>query len=225
METSDNGVIRTFATGATRTSSQGKLDFEGFLSPLVLKRYAEYLDKHRLQADGKLRDSDNWQRGMGLDVYMKSCFRHFMDMWAAHRGAWSTDQEEAICAVLFNAMGYLHEALKQKQEPKPAPIPPEAAAAPKPKTRDYFTTPELAMITTLQNSTTAPSQWPTELQEFAERLEGTTECNIWQHGNEFKCVSSHVFMNGMVGRTHRFATMPHRLRSDVEIKLKGTNNA
>ena len=68
-------VIRTFNTGATRDSDEGKLDFEGFLSPLVIERYAEYLNAHRVQSDGKLRDSDNWQNGMGLSVYMKSLWR------------------------------------------------------------------------------------------------------------------------------------------------------
>ncbi len=120
--------MRTFESGATRDSDITKLDYEAFLSPLVLKRYAEYLNKHRVQADGKLRDSDNWQQGIPLKVYMKSMWRHFMDMWAAHRcimeggGCTPDHQEEAICAVIFNASGYLHELLKEKSEPqKPQP--------------------------------------------------------------------------------------------------------
>ncbi|KKK53952.1 hypothetical protein LCGC14_3089650, partial [marine sediment metagenome] len=32
--------VRTFDSGANRSSEEGKLDFEGFLSPLVLERYA-----------------------------------------------------------------------------------------------------------------------------------------------------------------------------------------
>jgi len=109
--------MRTFGTGATRNTDSEKLDYEGFLSPLVLKRYAEYLHKNRHQADGKIRDSDNWQKGIPLPVYMKSLWRHFMDMWSAHRGSTlkSDLQEEAICAVLFNASGYLHELLKERK--------------------------------------------------------------------------------------------------------------
>ena len=58
--------MRTFDTGATRDSDNDKLDYEGFLSPLVLRRYAEYLHKHRKQSDGKIRTSDNWQKaGLG----------------------------------------------------------------------------------------------------------------------------------------------------------------
>jgi hypothetical protein len=117
METQDNGTIRTFSTGATRNTSVNKIDYEGFLHPSVLKRYAQYLAKHQLQADGKRRESDNWQKGIPKNVYMKSLWRHFMDMWSAHRGENVTNEEleESICAVLFNAMGYLFEHLREDQ--------------------------------------------------------------------------------------------------------------
>ncbi len=112
--------IREFEGGATRNSEEGKLDYEGFLSPLVLRRYAEYLDSHRALEDGTMRDSDNWQRGMPLDVYMKSMWRHFMDLWTMHRTPGTIlrhtlgyNIEVALCAILFNASGYLHELLKQ----------------------------------------------------------------------------------------------------------------
>jgi hypothetical protein len=106
------GAMRTFGTGATRNTDVNKLDYEGFLSPTVLKRYAEYLHKHRVQADGNIRESDNWQKGIPKDVYMKSAFRHFMDVWSCHRGVGNADLEESLCATLFNLMGYLHEVLK-----------------------------------------------------------------------------------------------------------------
>lgn len=113
--------MREFNTGATRDTDEGKYDYEGFLSPLVLKRYGEYMNKHRKQADGKLRDSDNWQKGIPKEAYMKSGWRHFVDWWQEHRGIVSKDGvEEAICALCFNAMGYLHELLKEKTtNPRP----------------------------------------------------------------------------------------------------------
>lgn len=102
--------MRTFETGATRDSDENKYDYEGFLSPFVLKRFAEYMHKHRIQADGTLRASDNWQKGIPREQYMKSMWRHFMDVWEAHRMGWSDDtQEEALCALLFNVMGYMYE--------------------------------------------------------------------------------------------------------------------
>ena len=114
--------MRSFESGAIRNTDDGKLDYEGFLSPLALKRYAEYLNQHRRQADGKLRPSDNWQKGFPFAVYMKSLWRHFMDFWALHRG-WSVvedgecvTKQDALCAVLFNAMGYLHELIKAEEE-------------------------------------------------------------------------------------------------------------
>lgn len=108
--------IRTFETGATRDTDAGKLDFEGFLSPLVLERYAEYMDKNRRQRDGTYRDSDNWQKGIPLVAYAKSLWRHFFKFWKRHRG-WEADEslEDSLCGVLFNASGYLHEELKAKQ--------------------------------------------------------------------------------------------------------------
>ncbi len=111
--------MRKFDSGATRDTVEGKHDLEGFLSPAVLNRYAEYMNKHRKQADGELRDSDNWQKGIPLDVYMKSAFRHFFDLWANHRhidSAIKEDVEESLCALLFNTMGYLHEYLKSKAD-------------------------------------------------------------------------------------------------------------
>ena len=106
--------MRKFPGGATRNTEQGKLDFEGFLSPLVLRRYAQYLDLHREQADGVMRDSDNWQKGIPREVYVKSAFRHFVDMWAGHRKVLDVDIEESCCALMFNVMGYLFETLKDK---------------------------------------------------------------------------------------------------------------
>lgn len=107
--------IREFATGATRDTDEGKLDYEAFLSPLVLACYAYHMDKHRRQRNGVMRDPDNWQKGIPKEAYMKSMWRHFMDVWRLHRG-WSArdDLEGALCALLFNVHGMLHEYLKAK---------------------------------------------------------------------------------------------------------------
>lgn len=110
MERKTLASIRRFDTGATRDAVGDKLDYEGFLSPLVLERYAQYMHKCRFQSDGNMRDSDNWQKGIPLDVYMKSLWRHFMAVWIGHRKG--TYSEEDLCAIMFNAMGMLHEKLK-----------------------------------------------------------------------------------------------------------------
>src|SRR5262249_23974685 len=63
--------VREFASGAVRDGDAEKADYEGFLSPLVLERFGRYMHEHRRMADGTIRASDNWQRGIPLDAYMK----------------------------------------------------------------------------------------------------------------------------------------------------------
>lgn len=107
--------MRTFETGATRDDDATKIDYEGFLSPVVLERFGQYMTEHRFQADGQIRDSDNWQKGIPQDVYIKSLFRHFMDLWKFNRGGAVgsvKEVEDAACAIMFNIMGWLHEFLK-----------------------------------------------------------------------------------------------------------------
>lgn len=110
--------MRKFGTGATRDTDKDKLSFIKALSPLVLKRYTAYLGKHRVQADGNLRDWDNWKQGIPKDVYMDSKGRHFIDSWLHYEGygqeAVCDDIEDVLCAELFNTMGYLHELLVKR---------------------------------------------------------------------------------------------------------------
>lgn len=110
--------MREFKSGATRDDDSSKLDYEAFMHPAVLQCYAEYLHEHRKQADGQMRDGDNWQKGIPEDVYMKSKFRHFMDTWLIHRGqellTTAHDIKESLCAELFNTMGMLFEVLKDE---------------------------------------------------------------------------------------------------------------
>jgi hypothetical protein len=104
---------RTFETGATRNSDRDKYDYEGFLSPLVIERFGAYMHKHRHLADGTVRDSDNWQKGIPCSVYIKSLFRHLIDAWKQQRGLPTLETpEDTLCAIIFNAQGLLHERLK-----------------------------------------------------------------------------------------------------------------
>lgn len=111
--------MRVFASGATRDESDTKLDFEGFESPLVAKRYAQYMHQHRKQADGTMRGSDNWQAGIPQEAYVKSLVRHTEDLklhWDGYEDeAVYQDVEDVLCAVLFNAKGLLFEILKAKR--------------------------------------------------------------------------------------------------------------
>ncbi len=113
------GKIRQFETGATRDTADNKNDYEGFISPLVLEEFGNYMTVHRKQTNGELRDSDNWQKGMPKPVYMKSLWRHFLDLWKLHRGykvfkdGHYITIKEACCAIMFNVMGYMFEEIKE----------------------------------------------------------------------------------------------------------------
>ena len=123
-EAQDNGLVKAFASGATRSSSQDRYDPEGFLSPIALERFAQYMQKNRRMPDGSLRDSDNWQKGIPLASYIKGLWRHFLHAWTRHRGypvqdpMAAADLEEDLCALMFNVQGALHEVVKARLESK-----------------------------------------------------------------------------------------------------------
>ncbi len=113
--------MRVFTTGATRDTDDGKLDFEGFLSPAVLEGFARYMHLNRFQTDGDLRASDNWQKGIPIDAYMKSMWRHFFAVWKGYRN--QEPELTDLYALLFNVQGMIHELLKEDygQEAKTTP--------------------------------------------------------------------------------------------------------
>lgn len=110
-------LMRKFSTGATRDSNKGKLEFARFLCPNVIKSFGKYMDKNRIQSDGKLRDPDNWKKGMDKQSYMDSMWRHLHDVWLNHEGFDAReDKITALNGLLFNVMGYLHEELKNERK-------------------------------------------------------------------------------------------------------------
>ncbi|MHC4757222.1 MAG: hypothetical protein ACYTE8_01045 [Planctomycetota bacterium] len=115
------GKLTTYTTGATRDSREGKLVFDKFLSHSVILQFAKYMNMNRVQSDGKLRSGDNWQKGITQEDYMESAFRHFMDFWDHHRNLKNRDRDGhiegigAVCGLLFNIMGWLHEWLKENE--------------------------------------------------------------------------------------------------------------
>jgi hypothetical protein len=66
--------------------------------------------KHQVQSDGNIRQADNWKKGISKSDYMDSMFRHFLNAWEKHdRGE---NNEDDLCAILFNVQGYLYETVK-----------------------------------------------------------------------------------------------------------------
>lgn len=114
----DTGNLRTFPTGATRDTAEGKPEPWGFTSALVEQRFCEYMNRHRTQSDGNLRDSDNWKKGIGIDSYVHSLGRHLQDLRLILEGfssqARDRNLEEVLCATLFNVQGLLHEVIKDR---------------------------------------------------------------------------------------------------------------
>jgi hypothetical protein len=112
--------LRTFNSGATRDSDDDKLDFDGFLSPEALLAFAKYMHKHRIQADGTKRPGDNWKKGIPLEAYRKSMWRHFFDAWYGlhyreSSGASSAHLQDALCALLFNVQGALDLLIQEEK--------------------------------------------------------------------------------------------------------------
>lgn len=116
-----NGPQQGFATGATRSTSEGKVDFEGHLHPDVLAVFGEYMNAHRVQRDGQVRASDNWQKGIPIYRYVKSLVRHGMEFWRMWRGTVVRNPDsgayftfrEVLCAMLFNVMGIIFETTRR----------------------------------------------------------------------------------------------------------------
>lgn len=117
-------MMREFTSGATRNSDDTKIDYEGFLSFLALEAFGQYMTEHRIQADGRLRDSDNWQKGIPITEYNKSEWRHRIATGKIMRGfkAYSPETgkeitlKESLCAEFFNIQGMLHEVVKSELE-------------------------------------------------------------------------------------------------------------
>lgn len=106
------GKIVKYDTGATREADDEKLDIEGFLSPLVIEAYSQYMHFNRKLPDGSMRSGSDWQNGIPFNRLMRSMWRHFKDCWMEHR-LWSTKEGRvfALCGLLFNTIAYLHQVL------------------------------------------------------------------------------------------------------------------
>lgn len=107
-------AMRTFETGATRDTNDDKPDYRGFLSMKAIRRFGAYMLKHRQQADGTLRASDNWKKGIPQEAYVESGARHFVEWLDAIEDGRTQDAEELACAIWFNIQGWLHERMKSE---------------------------------------------------------------------------------------------------------------
>lgn len=112
--------MRQFDTGATRNNNDNKYVYNGFNSALVERRFAQYMHEHRLQADGTLRQADNWKKGIPKQAYLESLHRHFVDLWTMMETDDDTildsegkkvTRQDVLCAIRFNVNGLLYEEI------------------------------------------------------------------------------------------------------------------
>lgn len=113
--------MRSFPSGAKRDVEAGKLRFHAVLSPYALEAWADYCRRHNNQVH---RVEENWKKGMPLESFFSSLFRHFHHIWKLHDMTCGAEQLsaktkaamiDALCGVLFNAHGYLHELTKPEE--------------------------------------------------------------------------------------------------------------
>jgi hypothetical protein len=111
--------LRVFPTGAIRDDNHNKYEYAKALDPRVLRAYLAFLHRHAEMPDGSYRPVDNWKKGMG-ETFIDSLVRHVMDLWELDHYGESYRPEngepvnmvDALCAVIFNAHGWLYEHLK-----------------------------------------------------------------------------------------------------------------
>ena len=114
--------MRSFDSGATRDDDDGKPKYEGYFSPIVIRAFGEYMLRHQRQADGTMRDSDNWQGLFGTplehrEICMDSLLRHTLDLWLEHDGFASRDGiDEALGGIMFNVMSYWFALMLERGE-------------------------------------------------------------------------------------------------------------
>lgn len=100
--------ITKFKTGAIRDTQVGKLDFIETISWTALNRYAKYMTEKK-----KKYGQGNFKKGIDIDSYERSLLRH-IDKYLRNKyeGAKDEVRQDHLSAIVFNAMGIMHEENK-----------------------------------------------------------------------------------------------------------------
>ena len=106
--------MRRFKSGAFRDNDKQKINIIGSFSPLVIRRFAEFMRDHNIKEGALQRDEANWKKGMPTKSYFESKARHWLDTWLTFEDYENFNIEDLLCADLFNTMGHLHEILIKK---------------------------------------------------------------------------------------------------------------
>jgi len=106
----DSGKLqnRVFETGAMRDSDNDKEDYIESISWIALQRYCKYM-KTQESKYGR----GNWKKGIPIEEYEKSLFRHIQKYIANKYDNANLEPEiDHLSAALFNLQGLIHEIEK-----------------------------------------------------------------------------------------------------------------
>ena len=102
--------VRKFASGAIRDVEIGKEDYIETISWSAFKRYAQYMTSKKAKYG-----SGNFKKGIDIESYERSLVRHLQKYLAnKYEGGDVEKEEDHISAIIFNAMGILHEEVTRK---------------------------------------------------------------------------------------------------------------
>ena len=131
--------MRKFKSNATRDTNKGKISYFGFRHPLVEHSFGKYMLKHQKQADGQMREPNNWWGGWDAKISIDSLTRHIADLECLHAGLYvykvrlddgedtvvlpekknplpknweEVSKEDCLNAAKFNCNAYLLDLLK-----------------------------------------------------------------------------------------------------------------
>ena len=109
--------MRKTKTGAIRNNDKGKIDYV-HISSIADRCFCEYMHAHMTQADGKIREADNWKKGMPFKWYKKSFLGHIQDVKMLMEGnnvmedGKAIEIFEALMGAKFNMDGMIHTLMK-----------------------------------------------------------------------------------------------------------------
>ena len=72
--------MRKFDNNAVRDVDNGKIKYYGFQHPLCDYSFGKYMLKHQKQANGEMRDADNWWGTWDTKVSLECMTRHLEDL-------------------------------------------------------------------------------------------------------------------------------------------------
>jgi len=98
-------AITKYKTGAIRDKRQGKPNFLECMSPFAMWRYGEYMAKK-----AEKYGTGNWIKGIPQEDYLESAERHLLQLKMDFKYGYIMEHSEHAEAVLFNIMGFIHEA-------------------------------------------------------------------------------------------------------------------